>query len=124
MSTSLYFTVKKDLPLTQKDWLEIEEIISRHQDLEVKSLVEGAGDELLVLEPIQEPSKVVLRGAAQLPKNLYKEDIFDFMMVVEAWFHILSDVRNLLENSVWDAHIDGEPLYWNKETLEFEHPGS
>jgi hypothetical protein len=123
MATSLYYQVKRDRPISDDEWGEIERIVNRYtDDQEIRNLTLNGGGELFSISRPASKGQILLQGATELPGRLFREDVFDFMTVVEAWFHLLSDLRNLIPDAIWEVRLDDQPLYWNPTSLEYERP--
>ncbi len=58
---------------------------------------------------------VVFEGATKLPSN--SEEVF--WEAIQFWCELLTEVRRLLPDAAWVAHIDDRELYWDEENRRY-----
>lgn len=121
--SSLYYTVKRDSPLSDEEKIAIKKIVDSHlSNEEVISLNQSGGGELFSYNLTSSSLNVILEGATNLPVYLFPDDLDDFIYVTEHWFDLLSELRKTIHDAEWDITLDGQPLFWNEIDFQYEHP--
>jgi hypothetical protein len=117
MGVSIYYEVTRDRACSEKENALIRSIIKKYNDdPDIVSLVDEGGGELFSFYPDSDEANVILEGAVKLPLSLDSDDV---MYVGESWLDLLSEIRNILEDSTWRVHIDGAPVFWNEKEKRF-----
>jgi hypothetical protein len=122
VSTSIYYTARRNLPLSPAERSAVEEIRASHS---IRDQVErhvqtgqghnGADFSLYDPENPSEPG-VIFEGATNLPDN----DADAMWELIQRWCKLLSEVRQVVRGAEWDVHVDDHDIVWNEGRQEYD----
>jgi hypothetical protein len=122
---SIYYTARRSTPLSQGEQAAIDELVRHYSVKKVMRERErtGAGpnwEDFCVYEPNEDTEPgVIFEGATRLPDS--SED--DFWIGIQHWCRVLSLIRLVLPDALWDVAVDDHPIPWNAELGVFDPAG-
>ncbi len=120
---TLYYKVERKDFLSAQERLVVAEIVEKHTtNGELTSLVLDGSGEIFSFEEANSAPGIILEGSTQLPMGLFPDDIDDFILVVENWFDLLSEVRNRITADKWSVVMGDKRLHWNEGNNKYEKP--
>ena len=122
MGISLYYEARRGRPLSTEERTMIDAALARYP---VEGLIsaeslpaeEYNGEAFGVYSPgaDTEPG-VVFEGATKLPTS--SEEVFWAALMY--WCQLLSEVRRVLPDAQWAAHLDDHDIWWDPERQEYD----
>ncbi len=112
MSVSLYYTAKREFPLSEQEKSVCNTIVSSY----ISRYSIGEMYEPFCVYDMSNPTeeKVIFEGATKLPLDEGEEH---FAEVFDYWTDCLQEIITLLQGSEWYIHIDDTDI-----TEEFDYP--
>lgn len=119
MSVAIYYKVVRVAPLTDAEKKAIDGLVEKYSvdnDIE-KYLKNGKGLnwESFSFSEANE-TKVVLSGSTTLPNNT--EDAT--WVGVQHWCKLLSEIRRLIPNAIWNVHVENHEIQWDSKALAYD----
>ncbi len=112
MSVSLYYTAKREKPISKQEQETCQRIVERYiAEYSLGEMYEG-----FCVYDLSKPSEadVIFEGATKLPLDEGEEH---FMKVLDYWADCLQEIINILPHAQWDIHIDDADV-----TSHFDYP--
>jgi len=122
MGISIYYTVKRDTPLSAKEREDIKSVVDAYavEDRIDQYLATGQGpnwQSFFIYDPsVPTEPGVVFEGATGLPDN--SDDAYK--MGVEHFRAALSKIRRVISNAQWLVHIDDCTIKWDEQKQQFD----
>jgi hypothetical protein len=122
MSVSIYYTARREQPLSSDEEAAIERIRASYSIREqVERYVQtrrGHNGENFCIYDRSDPTEpgVVFEGATKLPDN--SEDAL--WELLQHWCKLLSEVRRAVPSAEWHVHVDDHDIPWNDEEQAFD----
>jgi hypothetical protein len=117
MSVSLYYSARRDRPLSDEERAVLERIVAEsNENAELDELLEEELDrwEGLDLWSWAEPDEI-LSGSSQLPSASETT----IVRVVEHLCAALSELRRAVRDASWHVHIDDVDVPWDDERRRY-----
>lgn len=107
MGMSVYYTAKRDMPLTAEEKQQIQAAADQYNaEYPFQNKHE---DFCIYSEPLDEPD-AVFAGATRIPMN--RKLFYDIILY---WLKCLTKITRLLKGCTWDARLDEVKLIWEEE---------
>lgn len=104
MSVSLYYTAKRDYPMTEQEQTACEKIAERYDtEYPFGELWEGFCIYDLQKSPYVGEENVIFAGATALPPSDDEEDVY---RVLDWWMQCLLEIADVLQGVTWNVHLD------------------
>ena len=121
MSISIYYTARRDCPMSPAEETEIANLIAKYSvDLIVsKYMATGEGlnwESFCVYPPDPKEPRIIFEGATRLPDNT-SDALWEG---TQHWCELLSGIRRVIESADWSAHIDDHDLVWDGKRREYD----
>jgi hypothetical protein len=122
MSVSIYYTAKRNTPLTQEETIAIQRIVKENDvGAQVKAYWEtgqGYNWETFTIYNPNNPTAVdvIFEGATKLPDNTSDASIIG----LEHWLKVLTQIRRAIRNASWHVHVDDTDIPWNEASQAFD----
>lgn len=121
MSTSIYYTARREQPLTKEEQQTIDSLIKEYSvENEISEYLEsGKGfnrESFCVYDPNTSESDIIFEGSTRLPDNS-KEAIWQG---VHHWSLLLSGIRCAIPDAKWHVHVDDHELVWDENYSEYD----
>ncbi|MDE7478330.1 MAG: hypothetical protein K2M91_10335 [Lachnospiraceae bacterium] len=101
MSLSLYYTAKRDYPISKQEQDACQQTVERYiANYPLGDMYESFC--VYNLDMVSEEN-IIFQGATKLPLD---EDQDHFIKVHDYWSDCLQEIINLLPDAQWDIHID------------------
>jgi hypothetical protein len=123
MGTSIYYTAKRDRPLSVKEQARIQSVVDSYSvENQIDRYIateQGPNWQSFFVYDSSDPTEpgVVFEGATGLPDNS-EESI---RTGVQHWCAALSEIRHVIPDAKWHVHIEGHEISWDQKTQQF-HP--
>ena len=125
MSMSIYYTAKRETPLTSSERAKIEQLCDAFAvESEIKAYLRtGQGpnwESFCVYESAKgENPNVIFEGATGLPTNS-QDHLWEG---VQHWCGLLTEIRRTLPDAEWDVRVEDHEIHWD-ETNEAYDPSA
>jgi hypothetical protein len=122
MSISIYYTARRERPLTQNEEVSISGLLDAYsveeKIKERERTRKGPNWSSFFVYDSASPSEpgVIFEGATQLPDNRAK----NLWIGVQHWCALLTEIRRVLPDADWDVHIDDHDICWDNAHQEFD----
>ena len=112
MSVSLYYTAKREVPLSDREKAACENVADQY----IREYPLGDMYEPFCVYDMSNPTEehVIFEGATKLPLDEGEEHCTE---VLDYWADCLQEIINLLPGAQWDIHIDDADV-----TQHFDFP--
>lgn len=108
MSVSIYYTAKRDHPLTDAENRAVLAIVDRY--CREYPFEEKYEDFCLYKAPFGE-ADTVLDGSTAVPAG--NDEVYEIILY---WLECLTDITNSLEGCAWSANLDDVDLIWDGDS--------
>jgi hypothetical protein len=116
MSISIYYTARRDFPLSAQEQIAIQDICASYSiraqvDRYSETHLGHNGEDFCVYDASapNEPG-IIFDGATKLPDN--SEDAF--WELIQRWCQLLRKVRIAVTGAEWHVHIDDHDIMWDE----------
>lgn len=105
MSVSIYYTAKRNIPLTESENTTIENIVQKYNS---GYPFEEKAEDFCVYEQLE--NDVVFSGATKLP---YTDDYELTFEICGYWLDCLTEITQILNNCQWNVSLDDVNLIYD-----------
>ncbi|AEV68230.1 hypothetical protein [Acetivibrio clariflavus] len=121
MSVSIYYTARRNKPLTKEEQQAIDSLIKEYSvEKEISEYLEtGKGfnwEPFCVYGPDPSEPDIIFEGSTRLPDNS-KEAIWEGL---QHWSLLLSAIRCVIPDAKWNVHVNDHELIWDEEYSEYD----
>jgi hypothetical protein len=122
MSVSLYYSARRERPLSEGERAELRRIVAASNDnAELDELLEEELEHWQGLDLRAKPAAdEILSGSSRLPSASEAT----IVRVVEHLCRELSELRRRLPDASWEVHIDDVDIPWDDERRRYEPGGA
>ena len=117
MSVSLYYTARRQQPITLQERNSCEEIAARYdKQYPFGEMYEG----FCIYDPektgMDPEENIILDGATKLPPDVDNESFFH---ILDYWLDCLEEIAGVLTDVQWTVHLDDMNFKWSEEKHGF-----
>lgn len=117
MSVSLYYTARREQPITLQEQKRCDEIAGHYDEkYPFGELYEGFCIYDLEKDTSGREDDVILDGSTKLPSNVDEELCLN---ILEWWLKCLGEIAGVLNGAQWDVHLDDMSFEWSEEENGF-----
>lgn len=122
MATSIYYTARRERPLTKEEQKNIDRLIQEYSvEKEISEYIEsdkGLNWESFCIYDRESSNEtgILIEGSTSLPDNSRKAMWEGF----QHWSLLLSAIRCAILDAKWNVHVDDQELVWNEKYSEYE----
>ena len=119
MGISIYYTVKRNEPLTTQETKTIDEIIEKYSvDQQIEQYMNsGQGlnwESFCIYNDLEDG--IILEGSTKLPNNTAAAS----WIAIQHWCNLLTEMRNYLPNAVWQVSVEDHQIRWDEKRKYFD----
>lgn len=110
MGVSIYYTWKRQTPLSQQEQTKLDSIIQEYNEsFPFKEIAE----DFCIYDPDPKQPEIIITGSTKLPLS---DDLEDTLGALAHWIACLTDIRKgLTEGGEWSVNLDDTDIEWDDE---------